>query len=47
MALSAYSVEKLRSVAGGLAKGTKICGNLPKIPAGITKCYCGKVTIFV
>ena len=43
MALSAYSVEKLRSVAGGLAKGQRYAVTFPKIPAGLPSATVGKL----
>ena len=43
MALSVYSVEKLRSVAGGLAKGQRYAVTFPKIPAGLPSATVGKL----
>ena len=43
MALSAYSVEKLRNVAGGLAKGQRYAVTFTKIPAGLPSATVGKL----
>ena len=43
MALSVYSVEKLRSVAGALAKGQRYAVTFPKIPAGLPSATVGKL----
>ena len=43
MALSVYSVENLRSVAGSLAKGQRYAVTFPKIPAGLPSTTVGKL----